>query len=197
MIDEVLVMSVVSIVTCDEYSLIMGDSKLSNDFHGDKISKVFRTRNILLGFTGNIISIGEYLYPIFDEKMNMKDDPRYDDPEYFLLLLDHKFYRAIKENKEIDARIVTSVKIGDKYITKYYCLINSKNYRWSTETIVSDDRLRYFYLGNHCHREFFTEKINQEQNCCIENVVKIFQETLNYGIRLDNTINNEMEYKII
>lgn len=67
-------MSVVSIVICDDFALIMGDTKLSNDRHGNRISKVFKKENILLGFTGNILEIGTYLYPIFDEYMKLNND---------------------------------------------------------------------------------------------------------------------------
>lgn len=52
----------------------MGDTKLSNDRHGNRISKVFKKENILLGFTGNILEIGTYLYPIFDEYMKLNND---------------------------------------------------------------------------------------------------------------------------
>lgn len=190
-------MSVVTVVTCNDFSLIMGDTKLSNDSHGDKVTKIFKNENMLLGFTGNIIEVGTYLYPIFDCNMNINNDFLWEDPVHFFFFLDYKFYKMLNEGNEKDIIFVASAKIGEKYITKYYCLSNSSGHKWSMDTIISDDMMRYFYLGDHVHKDYFHKKLSQNPVASVENIINIFQDTINYGVQFDNTINNEMEYKYI
>ena len=67
-------MSVVSIMIRDDFALIMGDTKLNGNPNCNRITKVFKKNNVLLGYTGNIRDVREYLYPFFDDNMQLNQD---------------------------------------------------------------------------------------------------------------------------
>lgn len=193
-------MSVVNLITHDSFALIMGDTKLNDNPNVDHITKVFKKDNILLGYTGKLQDIKEYLYPIFTDDMQLDHNYLWgntNEPIEFFKYLDNKFYDALKENRKYDVVFVVATKIGEKYIAKHYCLCAPSQPFWKADTIISSDEFQCTYLGNKVHCDFFVNSFATNQISSYQDIIKIFQDTLDYGINYDNTINNEMEWFIL
>ena len=187
-------MSVVTMVIKDDYALIMGDTKLSNNPNKDVCHKVFKKDNILLGFTGSLQDVGIYLHPIFTSECIIDDNYTWGSPMDFFSFLDKKFYHAVFDNKHYDVRIVVASKFGDKYISKYYCLSNVGENDWKNSTQISFNGVSYFYLGARSHGDYFDEYFKNNSSRKQEDIISHFQKTLDYGVAQDMTINNKMEW---
>lgn len=187
-------MSVVTMVIKDDYALIMGDTKLSNNPDRDVCHKVFKKDNILLGFTGSLRDVGIYLYPIFTPEYIIDNNYTWGKPMDFFSFLDKKFYNAVFDNKHYDARIVVASKFGDKYISKYYCLSNFGENDWKNDTQISFNGASYFYLGARSHGDYFDAYFKNNISRKKEDLISHFQKTLDYGVVQDITINNRMEW---
>jgi len=190
-------MSVVSIVVHDTYALIMSDTKLSDNPRLNTIKKIFKKENILLGFTGNVQDIYEYLFPIFNQDMTLNKNFNFNEPHSFLKMLDDKFYLALEKNKQYDIVFVVGAKIGNKYIAKRYCLTTKEELHIASDMIISSEKLQYFYLGKTVHLDYFDKIMSEKSPCNLNDIILLFKETLDYGISYDNTINNSIEVEYI
>lgn len=178
-------MSVVNLLIHDSFALIMGDTKLSNNPNKDIIKKVFQKDGILFGYTGTIKDVAEYLHPMLTNDLLPNDTYTWGIPMDFFDFLDKKFYLAIENNIEKDVIFVVAAKIGEKYIAKYYCLSNSNGHCWRTETLISDNKIQYYYLGDISHKNYFKQKIDSVPSVTIKDLTDMFQDTLDYGIQYD------------
>lgn len=190
-------MSVVSVIIRDDFALIMGDTKLNDNPNCNSITKVFKKDNILLGYTGNIRNVREYLDPIFTVDMQLNQNILWqtpDNPLGFINYLDNLFYEAKEQNKIYDVKLVVAIKTNNKYIAKQYGLFSTEHPQWENHQIVSDDELQCFYLGETVHFKFFRDLLENSIISTYEDIITIFQDTLDFGIEHDNTINNKMDW---
>lgn len=193
-------MSVVAIVIKDDYALIMGDTKLNDNPNVNHITKVFKKDNILLGYTGRLSHVREYLYPIFTDDMQLNENYQWtnsDNPTDFFKFLDEKFIDARNTNKHYDVVLAVAVKIEDKYIAKHYRIFSPEHPQWETDTIISSNEYQCLYLGNDIHFNYFSKLFLPDSISSYQDILQIFQDTLDYGIQYDATINNEMEWHVI
>lgn len=190
-------MSVVSIIIHNTCALMVSDTKLNDNPHLVRLKKIFKKENILLGFTGNVEEVFDYLNPIFTNTGNLNPNYSFGSSEDFIKMLDDKFYTAIKQNRKYDAVIAIGAKLGEKYIAKRYCLSDSKKLKVCSETLISTDDLQYFYLGEEIHNNYFDNLLLTEKPLTLDELIIIFKKTLDYGINFDETINNELDFEYI
>lgn len=190
-------MSVVNIIIHDSCALMMSDTKLNNNSQNNMIKKIFKKENILLGFTGSIQDVFDYLSPIFNENMTLNIDYPFGEPCDFLKFLDEKFYKALAQNKEYDIVFVVATKIGEKYVAKRYCLNRNEQRNLASDMIISTKNLQYFYLGEDAHLNYFDNLLMERIPNNLNDLVSIFQDTLNYGVLYDKTINNIIDIEYI
>ena len=120
-----------------------------------------------------------------------------DNPLGFINYLDNLFFEAKKQNKIYDVKFVVAVKHNNKYIAKEYCLFSPEHPLWENNCIDSLCELQCFYLGQTVHFEFFSDLLQKSEISTYQDIITIFQKTLNYGIEYDDTINNEMQWYVI
>jgi hypothetical protein len=190
-------MSVVNLMLHNTCALLLSDTKLNNNAERNKIKKIFKKENILLGFTGNIQDVYLYLHPIFNKDMTLNNAYVWGNPCDFFTELDRKFYTAMEDNKEYDVVFVAGAKFGDKYIAKRYCLSNEKELRFASDMIVSSDDIQYFYLGEDVHLNYFEMKMKENTPTNLDDIVLLFNDTINYGVQYDGSINNQIDIEYI
>ena len=190
-------MSVVSIIIHNTCALMVSDTKLNDNPHLIRLKKIFKKENILLGFTGNVEEVFDYLNPIFTNTGNLNPSFSFGSSEDFIKMLDDKFYTAIKQNKKYDTVIAIGAKLGNKYIAKRYCLTDCKELKISSDMLISTDEIQYFYLGEEVHNNYFYNLLVTENPTKMDDIIILFKKALNYGINYDESINNELDYEYI
>lgn len=190
-------MSIIAVIIHDSGSLIMGDTKLNDNPQITKIRKIFKKENILLGYTGNVREVNQYLFPIFNPDMTLNPNYCFENPIDFIQDLDKRFENAVLHNVKYDVVFAIIAKISSKYVAKRYCLSDANELYVTYETLVSNNDIQYFILGDERHIQFFDKYIDENPPSSFADFIIAFQKTLDNGILFDNQINNILQYEQI
>lgn len=190
-------MSIIGIVIHNTGALIMGDTKLNNNPNRTKIRKIFKRGNILLGFTGNVNDVRQYLFPLFNQDMSLNKEYDFDEPDQFLWELDNRFNYAVANGIKYDIVFVVIIKSDLGYTARRFCLSDNDELKISSYTIISNNTVQYLILGNERHIQFFDEYVSNNSPVGFGDFILAFQKTLDNGIVFDNTINNIMQYEFL
>lgn len=185
-------MSVVSAVFNKTGVIMMGDTKgMTPDGSEQLINKVTKNGNKLLGFTGDTGDIIQYLYPIINENLEFAEINRIPEGQ-FLRYFDMLYYESIKNDRHYNIQFMVSDVIGNSHVLNIYSLFEHEIKSYSTIGTT------FQILGNESHKKYLGNKLlhGVTKTYDKEFIISYFQDTLDNGIKFDNTINNIIHYEI-
>lgn len=191
------------------FALVCGDTNLKKpDGSKSKIAKVLRSsNNIIFGFTGDVKNNVEFFSPFLTNGLKINEDVirnfEYTD---IINILNSKHGEYISNTMLSSNFDICSIIVGFdglKFRGMRYC-ISSKDKSYK-ELGNQESGIEITHLGKEEHLNTFIE-LNEErlkelrkQNLepSIEDLIHVFQETINIGSKFDETINNIMCHDII
>lgn len=104
----------------------------------------------------------------------------------------------MEEHRNYEIAVCVAIPINGRYISKKYNLSRTFPSGIHEETFVSySGGLAFFVLGQDCHLNYFYECMKINPINTVEDIVNIFQKTVDEGIKIDSSINNSIMYEYI